>query len=325
MTVPAATRAPASPAAVWGALVVVYVVWGSTYLAIRVIVRDMPPLLAMGARFLVAGLVLAAIIAARKGTGALRVDRRQLGSAGLVGVLLLLGGNGMVAVGEQTVPSGLAALIVSATPLWIVLLRLSTGDRPRAITILGTFLGFAGIAVLARPGSVAEDVELWGILLVIAATMSWSVGAFSTPRLPMPVNPFVATTYEMLLGGAAMVLVGSARGEWRGFDPSAVSLDSWLWLGYLVTIGSLAAFSAFVWLLGNAPLSLVATYAYVNPVVAVALGALVLDESITTAVVVGGLIVVAGVALVVTQERPRRATPAPTPEEPPLVPAERVT
>lgn len=321
MTAPSTTRLPASPAAVWGALVVVYLVWGSTYLAIRVIVRDMPPLLAMGTRFLVAGLILAALVAARSGVGALRVERRQLGSAAVVGMLLLLGGNGMVAVGEQTVPSGLAALIVSATPLWIVLLRLSTGDRPRAVTILGTLLGFAGIAVLARPGSVEEHVELWGIIVVIAATVSWAVGAFSTPRLQMPANPFVATTYEMLAGGAAMILVGSARGEWRGFDPSAVSLDSWLWLVYLITAGSLAAFSAFVWLLGNAPLSLVATYAYVNPVVAVLLGALVLDESVTAAVVVGGLIVVAGVALVVTQERPRRATP--TPEQPPLVPAER--
>jgi drug/metabolite transporter (DMT)-like permease len=290
---------------------------GSTYFGIRVVVEDLPPLLAMGMRFVAAALVLAVVVAARRGIRALRVDVRSLGAAGLVGALLLLGGNGGVAVAEQTVPSGLAALLVSATPLWMVALRAGTGDRPRVKTVVGTTLGFAGIALLARPGSVEEDVQTWGILLILGATVCWAIGSFSSARLPLPRDPFVATVYEMLLGGAALLIVGAGRGEVGDLDPAAVSASSWVALGYLIVFGSIVAFSAYVWLLGNAPLSLVATYAYVNPVVAVALGALFLDESVTTAVVAGGVVVVAGVALVVNQERPRAkprlAQPEPAP------------
>jgi drug/metabolite transporter (DMT)-like permease len=318
MTQPIA-RPSASPAAIWTALVTVYVVWGSTYLAIRVVVESAPPLLSMGARFLTAGLLLAGILAWRSGPSVLRVTRRGLASAGLVGLLLLLCGNGFVALAEQTVPSGLAALLVAATPLWLVLLRAGTGDRPRAVTLAGTLIGFGGVALLALPGGHDGDVEVWGIGLIAFATFCWAVGSFFSSRLPMPANPFVATVWEMLLGGFFLVIAGSVRGELGGLDVGAVETEAWFALAYLVVFGSLLAFSAYVWLLANAEISLTATYAYVNPIVAVVLGALILDEAVTAAIVGGGLIVVVGVSLVVSTERPRRATP-PEPVEAPTEP-----
>ena len=308
---PNAPAAPARPATIWFALITVYLVWGSTYLAIRVVVETAPPLMSMGARFLLAGTLLGLFLAARHGISVLRVSWRQLASTGLVGVLLLLCGNGAVAIGEQTVPSGLAALLVAAVPLWLVCLRVAAGDRPRALSLAGTVLGFLGIAVLARPGGHDGDIETWGLLMIVGATIAWALGSFFSSRLPMPRNAFVATTWEMVIGGGLMLPTGMLRGELDGFHLGSVSGEAWAWLAYLVVFGSLAAFTAYVWLLQNAPISLTATYAYVNPVVAVALGALVLAEPITTAIVLGGLVVVLGVGLVVSTERPRRAPPAP--------------
>lgn len=304
-------RPTAGPVAVWAALGTVYLVWGSTYLAIRVVVETAPPLLAMGARFLAAGTLLGTVLVAKRGRTALRVRPRQLGGAAVVGLLLLLGGNGGVAVAEQTVPSGLTALLVAATPLWLVCLRTAARDRPARLSLVGTVVGFLGIAVLVRPGaSLGDDVEPWGLVLVVAAAGSWAVGSFLAPRLPMPGDAFVATTWEMLLGGGAMVLVAVLVGELDGFTLDQVSGAAWAWLGYLVVVGSVVAFSAYVWLLHHAPISLTATYAYVNPVVAVLLGALVLDEPVTGVVLAGGAVVVLGVGLVVTAERPRRRPPA---------------
>ncbi|MGZ4594042.1 MAG: EamA family transporter [Actinomycetes bacterium] len=293
------------PAAVWFALVTVYLVWGSTYLAIRVIVESTPPLLAMGVRFVTAAALLAGFLAVRHGVAVLRVDRRQLASAGLVGALLLLCGNGGVALAERTVPSGLAALLVAATPLWLVCLRTAAGDRPRGRSLAGTGLGFVGIVVLAHPGG-ESGVHGWGLLMLLGATLCWAVGSFCSSRVPLPGNPFVATAYEMLLGGVALLALGLVTGELDGFSRSAIPAKAWAWLAYLVVFGSLAAFTAYVWLLQNAPISLTATYAYVNPVVAVALGALVLAEPITVPIVLGGVVVVTGVGLVVSTERLRR-------------------
>lgn len=311
---PPVAPATATPSAVrvWAFLGVVYVVWGSTYLAIRVVVDSAPPLLSMGARFLAAAGILALLLRVRLGAGALGLPPRQAASAALVGALLLLCGNGGVALAEQSVPSGLAALLVATTPLWLVLLRTGAGDRPRPLSLLGTTLGFVGIAVLARPGSTdaggdAHEVELWATLLVVGAAAVWAVGSFASGRLPMPANPFVATTWEMGAGGALLVLGGLVRGEGADLDLSAVEPRAWAALAYLVVVGSVVGFSAYVWLLHNAPLPLVATYAYVNPAVAVVLGALLLSEPVTAAVLLGGAVVVVGVALVVTVDRPRSA------------------
>jgi drug/metabolite transporter (DMT)-like permease len=189
---PVAARA--SAAAVWTALVTVYIVWGSTYLAIRVVVEaDIPPLLGMGVRFIVAAALLLAFLAIRRGPDSLRITRRELQGAAIMGTLLLLMGNGFVAIAEQTVPSGLTALIVGAVPLWFVLLRVLGGERPRGVTWLGALVGFGGIAAISLPRGGIDDVEPWGILVVLLATLSWAVGSYLSPRLGLPRSALVAT------------------------------------------------------------------------------------------------------------------------------------
>ncbi|MEX0170278.1 EamA family transporter [Streptomyces sp. LMG1-1-1.1] len=288
----------------WAALGVVYVVWGSTYLGIRIVVETMPPFLSSGARFVTAGLLLVGIIAWRQGPAALKVTRRQLGSAVLVGLLLIPGGNGLVVLAETSIPSGLAALLIAVVPAWVVILRAATGERPGTGAVGGVLLGLAGLAVLTLPG-LSGEVRISGVLLVVVATLMWSVGSFSSSRLPMPKNPFTASAYEMVAGGIAGLLIGLVRGEQHGLDVTAISGRSWAALAYLVLFGSLLAFTAYAWLLQAAPLSLVATYAYVNPVVAVFLGALVLNEALTWPLLLGGAVVVGGVCLIVSTERRR--------------------
>ncbi|MFE1317988.1 EamA family transporter [Kitasatospora phosalacinea] len=289
-------------AAVWAALGIVYVVWGSTYLAIRVVVETMPPLLSGALRFGAATLLLGAGLTVRKGWGALRVTRRQFASAFLVGVLLLVGGNGLVVLAERTVPSGLAALMVASVPLWVVLLRRAFGARTGGATLAGVLLGLAGLVVLTAPGLTGE-VGLSGLLLVVGAAVVWALGSVLAGRLPMPADPFVASVYEMLAGSLGALALSFARGEPGGFDPGAVSAASWSGLVYLVLFGSIVAFTSYAWLLQRAPLPLVATYAYVNPVVAVFLGWLFLSEALTWPILLGGGIVVGGVFLVARNER----------------------
>ncbi|WP_406863431.1 EamA family transporter [Streptomyces sp. HUAS MG47] len=288
--------------AIWAALAIVYVVWGSTYLGIRVVVETMPPFLSAGGRFVVAGLLLAAIIAWRQGIGALKVTPRQLGSAALVGVLLLLGGNGLVVLAETSIPSGLAALLIAVVPAWVVVLKALFGERPTLGGLAGVLMGLAGLAVLTLPG-LTGAVHMGGVLLVVLATLMWSTGSFTSSRLPMPKNPFTASAYEMLAGGLACAALGLFRGEQHGLDLGEISTRSWVAWAYLVLFGSLIAFTAYAWLLQTAPLSLVATYAYVNPVVAVLLGALILGEALTLPIALGGAIVVLGVGLIVSTER----------------------
>ncbi|MFE4636703.1 EamA family transporter [Streptomyces sp. NPDC056773] len=294
---------PTSTARVWIALALVYVVWGSTYLGIRIVVETMPPFLSAGARFLTAGLLLAGLVAWRDGPAALRATRAQVRSAVVVGLLLVLGGNGFVVLGETSVPSGLAALLVAAVPMWLVLLRAGSGDRPSPRILAGVLLGLGGLAVLAGPGFGGE-IPLGGVLLVLAGSVCWSLGSFSAAKLTLPPNPFTGSAYQMLVGGAGGIVVGLCRGEQHGLDPGSYSTASWVALGYLVLFGSLVGFTAYVWLLRAAPLSLVATYAYVNPVVAVALGWLILDEALTWPILLGGAIVVAAVCVIVSTERP---------------------
>lgn len=307
-------RGVPQPATVWAALGIVYLVWGSTYLGIRVAVQaGLPPLVSAGVRFLLAGVILAAIVAATKGPGALRVNPRELGAAALIGSLLLFGGNGVVMIAEQTVPSGLAALLVAGVPLWVVVWRLVTSDRPRSLTLLGVALGLGGLALLTLSGGDASGAQLWGVLAIAAAAISWATGSFFSARVGMPSDPFVSTVWEMIAASSAMIVVGVARGELTGFSPADVPTRGWVALGYLVVFGSVVAFTSYVWLLHSAPISLVATYAYVNPVVAVLLGWIVLAETVTLPIAVGGAVVVIAVGLVVSTERARPAT-RPEPE-----------
>lgn len=306
MTAPTTTLRAPLPQVVAG-LATVYVVWGSTYLGIRIVVEEVPPLLGMGLRFLLSGTLLALLVGWRRGFGALRVTARQLRSLALLGLCFIVAGNGGVAVGEQTVTSGLAALLVSAMPLWVVLLRRFVGhESPRWLTWGGVLLGLSGIAVLARPGTVA-GVEVWGVLVILGGTMCWATGVFLSPRLDLAPDPFVSTVFEMLTGGLVLTVAGTAVGEWSQLSAADLSADTWWAFWYLVTVGSLAGYGAFVWLLAHAPVSLVTTYAFVNPVVAVFLGWLFLTEPITAAMIAGGTLAVLGVAMVVQGERPRPA------------------
>ncbi|MEO8105684.1 MAG: EamA family transporter [Actinomycetes bacterium] len=306
MATPAPHLKQSAPAAVWGALAIVYVVWGSTYLGIRIVVdvAQQPPLFPTGIRFLIAGSVLATAVALRKGWRALKVPPKALMGSVLLGFLFLFCGVGMVSVAEQTVPSSLAALLVAAMPLWVVLMRAGIGrERPARLTWLGTAVGLGGIAVLARPDT-EGDVAVWGVLLVLFATVCWAFGVFIAPRLRLPEDNFVGAVYEMVGGGVVLLVAGAVVGEFGGFSIADVPAEGWWAFLYLTLIGSVIAFSAFVWLLGHAPPSLVTTYAYVNPVVAVFLGWLILSESVTRPVVAGGSLAVVGVALVVRGERP---------------------
>jgi drug/metabolite transporter (DMT)-like permease len=291
------------------ALLTVYLVWGSTYLAIKYTVADLPPLLAMGVRFLLAGALIAGIVLLVRGRPAFRMSGPEIRTAAVCGLFLLVGGNGLVAIAEQDVDSGLAALLIAGTPLWVVLLRALLRDRPSSATVLGLLLGLAGVAVLLAPG-ISGAAALGPLLLLCLSSLLWSCGTVLATRRPMPADPFATTVVEMAAGGAAMVVLGSLGGEWGRLDLGAVDTASWTAFVYLVVVGSLAGYSAYVWLLARAPLSLATTYAYVNPAVAVALGALFLDEPLTPGVLGGGAVIIAAVALVISAESRSRHRPA---------------
>lgn len=297
------TPRSASPLAIWSALGAVYVIWGSTYLAIAIAVQTLPPLFSAGLRFCLAGLVLLGFIAVRRG---LRVGREQLIGAAIVGLLLIVGGNGFVVLAERTVPSGLTALIIASVPLWIVIFRRIAGDRIHASTFIGVAVGFAGVAFLVVPRGSSGEVDGGGLLLLFVATISWALGTFLSPRLRMPRDALLSTGIQQLAGGIVLVVFGTAMGELAHLEPATWSTRSLLAMAYLVVFGSLVAFTAYSWLLQHASVSLVSTYAYVNPVVAVLLGAVVLAEPITPSIIIGAAIIVAAVAFIVTREGARQ-------------------
>jgi drug/metabolite transporter (DMT)-like permease len=290
---------------VWTALWIVYIVWGSTYLAIRIVVETIPPLLSAGARFGIAGAVLVAVLALRRGLASVRPTRAQLGGAALVG-LLLPGANAVVSVAEQEVPSSIAALLIASVPLWVILMRAGTGDRVSLRGAASVLVGFAGVALLVRPGEQSGDATVLGLLAVVGAALMWASGSFASPRLSLPRDPLASVGWQMLLGGVAITVVGLAIGEGADVEVGAFSTRSVLALAYLVVFGSWVAYTAYAWLLQNAPISKVATYAYVNPLVAIVLGWLVLDEVVTSTTIVGATVIVASVALVVRTESQRR-------------------
>jgi drug/metabolite transporter (DMT)-like permease len=296
------------------ALATVYVVWGSTYLAIKYVVGSLPPFLSMGARFLLAGLILLAVVLVSRGRPAFRMTRGQFVAAAVTGLFLLVGGNGLVAVAEQHVDSSLAALLIAGTPLWVVLIRAILRDRPAVATVAGLLIGMTGVAVLLLPG-VQGDAELGPLLLVVLSSVLWSVGTVLATRRPLPADPFVTTVVEMAVGGTAMVALGSLGGEWGRLDLSSAGPSAWIAFAYLVVVGSVIGYSSYVWLLARAPLSLATTYAYVNPAVAVVLGAWFLAEPLTANVLVGGGVIIAAVAFVITAESRGRRSPMPTTRE----------
>ena len=307
---PAGAPSPGAPAGasslrIWTALWIVYIVWGSTYLAIRILVETIPPLLGAGARFGIAGAAMIGALALKRGIAAVRPTRAQLGGAALVG-LLLPGANAVVSIAEQEVPSSIAALLIGSVPLWVILMRAATGDRVSLRGAASVLVGFAGVALLVQPGEQSGDATVLGLLACVGAALMWASGSFASPRLSLPRDPLTSVGWQMLLGGIAITVVGLALGEGGDVDVEAFSARSLLALAYLVVFGSWVAYTAYAWLLQNAPISKVATYAYVNPVVAIFLGWIVLDEVVTSTTIIGATVIVASVALVVRTESPRR-------------------
>jgi drug/metabolite transporter (DMT)-like permease len=280
-------------AKVWTALATVYVIWGSTYLFIALAVKTLHPLFAASTRFLLAGTIMAGLVVLRGGT--LRTSFRSLASCVFIGILLP-GANAVLFYAERNVPIGLASLIIASVPLWVVLLRLAGRERLPLPVLIGVGVGFSGVAVLARPSGGATG---WGIALCVLSAGMWATGSVLSRRLPLPADPFLATAYEMLSGGLVMLPLGIAT--MGTFSPSTQSVLGWV---YLVTIGSVVGYTAYVWLLANAPLSLVSTYAFMNPLVAITLGVLFQGEQLGVRLLVGAAIVVVAVAIVVTQEPP---------------------
>ncbi len=283
---------------VWTALVTVYVIWGSTYLAIAYAGETIQPLFAASTRFITAGVLMFGVVGLRGGS--LRITRRELGSCILIGALLP-GANAVLFVAERNVPTGLASLIIASVPLWVVVLRLAGRERLPWPALAGVGIGFAGVAVLAHPSGGAK---LWGIGLCLVSAVMWATGSVLSARIEMPADTFAATAYEMLAGGLLLFPVSLLT--LHDFSPSTTSILSWI---YLVVAGSIVGYTAYVWLLQNAPLGLVSTYAYVNPIVAIALGVLFRGEQLTWRLLGGAAIVVVAVALVVRQEPPSATHP----------------
>jgi len=293
-------------ATIWAAMWAVYIIWGTTYLAIRVVNETLPPLLSASVRFLIAGALLYAWTIRRGDREGDRPTRTQWRSAAIVGTLLLLGGNGGVVWAEKTIPSGIAALLVALVPLWMALLdRLFFGGHLRARAVVGLVAGFGGAALLL--GSEASgDVDLVGMLFVVGASLSWAIGSLWSRTAPLPKRPFVGVGMEMLAGGVALGVAGILAGELGQIDVSEFSRASLLGLLYLIVFGSWIGFTAYLWLLRVARTSLVSTYAYVNPVVAVFLGWLILDEQVGVRTLVAGGVIVASVALIISAGGARR-------------------
>ena len=290
---------------VWIALLVVYVVWGSTYFGIKVAVETIPPLLAAGSRFLVAGLLLAAVLAWRGRS--LRITRAELVASGVAGVLLLGLGVGLVHIAETRIDSSVAAMIAGTVPLQIIALRLLAGESPARATRLSTLAGLVGLLLVVAPGLGAGSTAL-GLAVMISATMSWTLGSFLSKRLSLPSDPFVASVYEMGLGGAFLLVGAAAFGEYGDLGSSTFALDSVLAWVYLVVMGSLVGFTAYAWLLGVAPISLVVTHQYVNPLVAIALGMAFLGERPSPWALAGAALVIGAVYVAIKSEFPRKTS-----------------
>jgi drug/metabolite transporter (DMT)-like permease len=304
MSSPARTTRPATTGAptwlIWVALGTVYVIWGTTYLGIRVTNETLPPLIAAGTRFVIAGGVLLAITIRRGDVEGDPVGRTQWWAAFVVGALLIAGGNGSVVLAERTIPSGTVALIFALVPLWIAVYDRFVGHRRLSLrVVVGLVLGFVGAALLVGDASVG-GLPLSGLLLAVAASVSWAAGSLAARNARLPHRPFVGNAMVMMAGGAISLLLGISRGELALVDPEEFSTASVLALLYLIVFGSWIAFSAYLWLLRNARTSLVATYAWVTPMLAVYLGYLIADEPIRGRSLVAGAVVLAAVALTVS-------------------------
>lgn len=296
-----------SPSAIAAGFAAIYIIWGSTYLGIRIAVETMPPFLMASARFLVAGAIVAAFIGLTRG---FRATAKQWRDNAIVGGFLCLGGNGLVSWAEEKVPSGIATLIISAGPVFIVLMDWAVhawfkdgkrGTKPGAMTFVGLALGIAGLAILVGPDVFTTgtgSLDPGRVLGLLAATLLWGVGMLYMRYASNPAEPFTASGIQMLTGSGWLLAASLATGELSRFDPAAITGRSVLAWSYLVVFGSLIGFSTFTWLMKHSTPARVSTYAYVNPVVAVFLGWLVLHEPVSPRIFLAAGVIIAGVAII---------------------------
>lgn len=302
-SVPVAAKRGPSTLALWANLGIVYLIWGSTYFGIAIAIKTIPPFLMAAGRFALAGLILVAWDLLRHPEARRLPTRRQVIDSAIVGGLLLGIGNGFVVFGEKTVPSGIAAILIGMMPLWFALLGwLYLRQKLPRLVVFAVALGFVGVALLIWPtGEGANHFDPLGIFILFLAPLGWAHGSiYSVQRAKLPHSPLSASGFQMLAGAAVTGIESLIAGEPAGFNPAAMSPESLLAVLYLILFGSMLAFTAYAWLLRNAPLSLVGTYAYVNPVVAVALGTVFLHEAISARTIIAAAVIVLAVAIIVT-------------------------
>jgi len=290
---------------IWPAMISIYTVWGSTYLGIRFAVQTMPPFLMASARFIIAGSVLYLV---RRAVGDSKPSLREWRSAAVIGIFLLVGGNGGVVWAEQWIASGVAALLVATAPLWMILIDILQpgGRRPHRWSVLGVGLGFIGIVILVDPLqslSSRETIDPAGAGVLVLSSLLWSIGSLYSRQATLPPSPLLGTGMEMLAGGLGLLILGILTGEMGRLNLLSISTSSWFGWIYLVVFGSWIGFSAYTWLLRSAPTPLVSTYAYVNPIVAVLLGYFLAGEILTFRILISASMVIGSVALIsITQQ-----------------------
>jgi drug/metabolite transporter (DMT)-like permease len=287
---------------IWIALITIYIIWGSTYLGIRLVGESFPPFGGMGIRFLIAGAIL---FIWRRLVGDPAPTRDEWQGASITGFLLLIGGTGLLSWAEQTIPSGIAALLVASVPMWLVLLETFRhgGTKPTFQSLLGILIGFGGIVLLIGPAEFAQGKLEFDIIRIagcLIGTVLWAIGSIYARTAKLPESTILSSGVEMLAGGAGLLVLSSLLGEWQGFNITNVSLLSALAMAYLIFVGSLLGFVSYAFLLKNAPVSLVATYAYVNPVVAIFLGNLIAQEALNTRMIIAASIIIGSVIVINT-------------------------
>ncbi|MDP1714188.1 MAG: EamA family transporter [Anaerolineales bacterium] len=292
---------------IWLALIALYIVWGSTYLGIKVAIETIPPFFHAGIRFLISGIIL---VVWQRATGQSMPTRRQWMSIAIIGTLLLLGGNGLVAWAEQFIPSGIAALIIGSSPMFLVLAEALRpgGVKPNWQAIVGLLIGFTGIFILIGPAEISGSttkINPFGVAALLSAAVFWTIGSIYSKTADLPKASLMSTGAQMLMGSVSLFIVSLITGELNGWDATAVSTRSLYGLSYLIFVGSLVGFVSYGWLLQNAPISLVSTYAYVNPIVAVLLGSWLASEKLEPHIWLATGIIIGSVMFINSRSKPK--------------------
>lgn len=292
---------------IWIALIALYIVWGSTYLGIKVAIETIPPFFHAAVRFFISGVIL---LAWQRGVGSEMPTRKQWISTAIIGNLLLLGGNGLVSWAEQFIPSSIAALIIASVPLFLVILEALRpgGVKPNWQAIVGLIIGFVGIFILVGPAELSgseSKLDTFGVIALLAACLLWALGSTYSKSADLPKASLVTTGAQMLMGSVGLLIVSLFTGELNGWNPAEVSSRSLIGLIYLITIGSIVGFGSYIWLLQNAPISLVATYAYVNPIVAVILGYFLGNEALEPRIWLATAIIIGAVMFINSKNKPQ--------------------